>query len=216
MKEYGEKTDQVLVELTLLGNEQAFAELVTRHEKAVKGTAFKVTRNPWSAEDAAQDAFVSAWMQLDALNDRSRFGSWVCAIAKNCARDLLIHYRNTVPDISLQIPDEGDLPAAAFAKEEERRELHDAVGTLAEKIRDVVRLHYFEGYSVDEIAAKLSLPAGTVLRRSHPRNTPRNNAAARRPGSFRRASPPRRAVPVFPLLLQTPRRADRPRPESED
>ena len=162
MKEYGEKTDQVLVELTLLGNEQAFSELVTRHEKAVKGTAFKVTQNPWSAEDAAQDAFVSAWMQLDALNDRSRFGSWVCAIAKNCARDLVIHYRNTVPDISLQIPDEGDLPDAAFAKEEEKRELHDAVGTLTEKIRDVVRLHYFEGYSVDEIAARLSLPAGTV------------------------------------------------------
>lgn len=162
MKEYAEKTDDALVELTLLGNEAAFAELVTRHEKAVKGTAFKVTHNPWSAEDAAQDAFVSAWMRLNGLRDRDRFGSWVCAIAKNCARDLVVHYRNTVPDISLNLANEDDLPDLAFAREEEKRDLHDAVGTLTEKIREVVRLHYFEGCSVDEIAAKLSLPAGTV------------------------------------------------------
>ncbi|MBP5609902.1 MAG: RNA polymerase sigma factor, partial [Clostridia bacterium] len=162
MKEYAEKPDDALVELTLLGNEAAFAELVTRHEKAVKGTAFKVTHNPWSAEDAAQDAFVSAWMRLNGLRDRDRFGSWVCAIAKNCARDLVVHYRNTVPDISLNLASEDDLPDLAFAREEEKRDLHDAVGTLTDKIREVIRLHYFEGYSVDEIAAKLSLPAGTV------------------------------------------------------
>ena len=105
MKEYSEKPDEVLVDLTLLGNESAFETLVLRHEKAVKGTAFKITRNSFSAEDASQDAFVSAWMRLDSLSDRSRFGSWVCAIAKNCARDLVSHYQSMVPDISLHLSD---------------------------------------------------------------------------------------------------------------
>ena len=162
MKKYTEKPDDVLVELTLLGSEEAFEELVLRHEKSVKGTAFKVTHNSFSAEDASQDAFVSAWMRLDSLHDHARFGPWVCAIAKNCARDLVIHYRNTVPDISLNLSDAEELPDLAFAREEEKRDLRDAVGTLTEKIREVVRLHYFEGYTVGEIAEKLSLPAGTV------------------------------------------------------
>ena len=50
MKEYSEKPDEVLVDLTLLGNESAFETLVLRHEKAVKGTAFKITRNSFSAD----------------------------------------------------------------------------------------------------------------------------------------------------------------------
>ena len=45
MKNYKEHQDGALVELTLLGNEKAYEELVIRHEKAVKGTAFKVTGN---------------------------------------------------------------------------------------------------------------------------------------------------------------------------
>ena len=60
MTVYNDKNDEVLVELTLLGDEKAFEELVIRHEKAVKGTAHKVTGNEFSAEDASQDAFVSA------------------------------------------------------------------------------------------------------------------------------------------------------------
>lgn len=162
MKEYSEKPDEVLVDLTLLGNESAFETLVLRHEKAVKGTAFKITRNSFSAEDASQDAFVSAWMRLDSLSDRSRFGSWVCAIAKNCARDLVSHYQSMVPDISLDLSDAEEIPDLAYAREEEKRELHNAIDALSEKIREVIRLHYFDGLSVDEIAEKLSLPAGTV------------------------------------------------------
>ena len=53
MNEYSEKTDPTLVDLTLLGNSAAFEELVNRHQKKALGTAFKVTSNIWSAEDAA-------------------------------------------------------------------------------------------------------------------------------------------------------------------
>jgi len=88
---YNDKKDDTLVELTLLGNEKAYEELVRRHEKAVLGTAYKVTENRYSAEDASQDAFVSAWVNLDSLRDRKKFGSWVCSIAKNHARNLVVH-----------------------------------------------------------------------------------------------------------------------------
>ena len=60
MNNHFDKTDEALVELTLLGDETAYEELVTRHQRAVMRTAYKMTKNRFSAEDASQDAFVSA------------------------------------------------------------------------------------------------------------------------------------------------------------
>ena len=174
MKNYKEHLDGALVELTLLGNEKAYEELVIRHEKAVKGTAFKVTGNEYSAEDASQDAFVSAWMHLDSLRDQERFGSWVCSIAKNCARTLVSHYRSCAPDISLNILQDmeltaGDesglleqLSAAGLAEAQRDEDLHTAVDALSEKIREAIHLHYFDGLSVAQIAEKLGVAEGTV------------------------------------------------------
>lgn len=174
MDNYKDKKDDTLVELTLLGNESAYEELVIRHEKSVKGTAYKVTNNEYSAEDAAQDAFVAAWVNLDSLKSRESFGSWVCSIAKNCANQLVTRYKSAVADISFELLsnfdlgdfDESGLLASlsleALAEEERDKKLHDAVNTLNDSIRQVVTLHYFDGLSVSEIATKLSLPAGTV------------------------------------------------------
>ncbi len=158
MSKFFEKDDAALVELTLLGDEHAYEVLVTRHERAVKGTAFKITNNSYSAEDASQDAFVSAWMNLSSLENRDSFGSWVCAIAKNCARTLERHYRSTVPDISLDTVENFDLNLA----EDDFSELHDAVDALSEKIRETISLHYFEGLSVKDIAKKLGIAEGSV------------------------------------------------------
>ena len=174
MKNYKEHKDSILVDMTLLGDERAFEELVRRHEKNVKGTAFKTTGNTFSAEDAAQDAFVSAWLNLDTLSDREKFGSWVCSIAKNHARNLVRKYKNAAADISLSLLEEVDLTgsdesglyellsSASIGEAERDSRLHEALETLSEKIRETVYLHYFEGLSIADIAQSLSLPAGTV------------------------------------------------------
>ena len=163
MNQHTEKNDENLVRLTLLGDESAYEELVSRHQRAVMGTAYKVTKNRFSAEDASQDAFVSAWINLSELRDGSKFGSWVCSFAKNCARTLERHYRAAIPDISLDTLD-GFEPAEEdelFA-EDEYEDVRKAVDLLGEKIRKTVCLHYFEGKSVAEIAEILSVPVGTV------------------------------------------------------
>ena len=67
MSLYKNECDRRLVELTLYGDARAFEELVIRHEKAVLGTAYKITCDRYKAEDAAQEAFVAAWIQLKAL-----------------------------------------------------------------------------------------------------------------------------------------------------
>ncbi len=169
MTHYVNHSDDTLVELSLLGDQAAFEELVSRYERSVIGTAFKITENQFSAQDASQDAFVSAWINLDRLKERGKFGPWVCSIAKNKARTLVIHYRNAIPDISLDlltnVSDEENeelLEILGLTRDDSAQELHDAVDALSEKIREAIKLHYFEGLSIAEIAKRLSLPAGTV------------------------------------------------------
>ena len=163
MKAHTDKNDETLVELTLLGDKTAYEELVLRHQRAVMGTAYKMTGNRYSAEDASQDAFVSAWMNLSELRDGAKFGSWVCAFAKNCARTLERRYRAAIPAISLDESvffDVEDTADVIFPDEYE--DIHAAVDALSDKIREAVRLHYFEEMSVAEIAKMLSVPVGTV------------------------------------------------------
>lgn len=168
------KNDGLLVEMSLLGDQTAYEELVIRHEKSVKGTAYKVTENEFSAEDASQDAFVSAWIKLDSLREKEKFGSWVCSIAKNCARDLVAHYMSVSGNISLNLLENTELVSidesgladilniVNISEQERDQKLHEAVEALSEKIRETVKMHYFEGLSVAEIAERQCLPTGTV------------------------------------------------------
>lgn len=167
MNDFRDKNDGVLVEMTLLGNNSAFEELVKRYENRVFATAYKVTKNRFSAEDASQDAFVSAWVKLNSLKDRTKFGSWVCRIAKNCAVSLVRHYRSAASEVCFELfenvdLDEGKSEIASFYEWERNEGLHDTVETLSEKIRETVKLHYFEEMSVEDIAKKQNIPIGTV------------------------------------------------------
>lgn len=165
MNAYSDKNDETLVELTLLGDDSAYEELVNRHEHSVMGTAYKVTGNTYSAEDASQDAFVAAWMHLSSLRDWSKFKPWVCSIAKNCARALNISYRSAIPDISIDLIQNYDITDknsewASICGD--HIDIHEAVESLSEKIRESIKLHYFEGKSVAEIAELMSVPIGTI------------------------------------------------------
>ncbi len=168
MTDFFDKEDKTLVELTLLGNKEAYGELVVRHERAVKGTAYKVTHNSYSAEDASQDAFVCAWMNLSSLRAPEHFGAWVCSIAKNCARALVTHYQSTLPDISFELLENTefdgceDSTISELIARGENEKLRAALDALSEKIRATIVMHYFEDLSVKEIASRLSISEGTV------------------------------------------------------
>ena len=91
------ESDETLVMLTLAGEQTAYEALVTRYQKAVVASAASVTKNHFMAEDAAQDAFVTAWMKLNTLQEPKKYASWVCRIAKNCARNMISRYRSFLP-----------------------------------------------------------------------------------------------------------------------
>ena len=94
---YYNVNDETLVMLTLAGDQGAFEALIVRYQNAVIASAVSVIHNQYMAEDAAQDAFVTAWMKLNTLQERAKFGVWVCRIAKNCALNMVTHFRAYLP-----------------------------------------------------------------------------------------------------------------------
>lgn len=158
MTDYKVLTDEMLVEFSLIGDERAFAELVSRYEKPVHTAAYGITGNYFSAQDASQDAFVSAWIKLASLNDAAKFRPWLMAIARNSARNLTARYRAVARDIPL----DDELVSAIPDDSSEADELRELIDTLDADTRDILKLHYFEGYSVKEIAEKLGQPVGTI------------------------------------------------------
>ena len=164
---YREQTDEILVTLTLMRDESAFEELVKRHQRAALLVAQNVTRNLYTAEDAVQDAFLCAWQRLDTLKDPARFGAWVCRIAKYRAINLAKRYRDYIPfdEVENYIEDAREDLSGYYDDKLETEILRGCVERLSEKIGTVIRLHYFEGLSISDIAKRMRLAEGTVKSR---------------------------------------------------
>ncbi len=161
---YRNLNDETLVMLTLAGEQSAYEVLVNRYQKAIIASAYSVTHNVFLAEDTAQDAFVTAWMKLDTLNEPEKYAAWVCRIAKNCGTNMLRQYRgflslDTVENCDIADEDSIDWQ---YEREEENAEIHKSISRLPEKVKTIIKLHYFEGLSVVEIADKLRISQGTV------------------------------------------------------
>jgi len=165
------ETDETLVLLTLAGNQQAYEHLVMRYQKAVVASAATVTKNQFMAEDAAQDAFVTAWMKLNVLQEPKKYGAWVCRIAKNCALNMITRYRSFIPfDLvdNMDISDDGTAnPSELYALSEERDEVSKSMEKLPERVKQIIYLHYFEDLSIAEIADRMRISEGTVKWQLH-------------------------------------------------
>jgi len=166
---YSQTSDETLVTLTLTGDADAYEELVKRYQTQVLIAANAIMHNTYLAEDAAQDAFVSAWMKLNILREPSKYGTWVCRIAQNCARNMLIRMREYISFDLLENTehDNAEEVDGALISSEEYRELHDSIERLPQKIRTVIILHYFEGLSIAQIAARMKISEGTVKWQLH-------------------------------------------------
>lgn len=156
--------DARLVELARGGDREAFAQLVRRHLRSAYAVALAVLGVPEDAEDASQDAIVSALQQLERCRDPARFGAWLVGITRNRARDMV--RRRTV---RVALPLEAAAHAAGGAsplEDAERSEMRTALlaglATLTEVQREVVLLHDMEAWPHRDIAAALRMPEGTV------------------------------------------------------
>jgi RNA polymerase sigma-70 factor (ECF subfamily) len=136
---------------------------VTRYQLAVRRVTRAVTGEEHDADDAAQDAFLSALDRIETY-DRSRpFGPWLMRIAQNAAIDLLRRraVRHAEP-LDEAVTARGRDPSQHAESAEIRGALARALAGLPERQRVAVTLFDIEGWPHAEIADALGVPEGTV------------------------------------------------------
>jgi RNA polymerase sigma factor (sigma-70 family) len=157
--------DAGLWERVRLGDETAFAETVRRHQSAVSAVAYSVCGELSLSEDAAQEAFWTAWRRRTELREPSRARAWICGIARNIALNLRRRARPAAPlEDTDAVANAPDVETEAIA-EEEQRLVRDALAELPDDYREPLVLFYREGRKVIEVAAAMDLSEDAVKQR---------------------------------------------------
>ncbi len=157
-----------LIRASQEGDLDSFNELVRLYEKMAYNLAFRMLGNPQSAEDATQEAFLSAWKNVRHFRGGS-FRAWVTQITANACRDELrrIKRRPVIPLESLPY----DLPASAESPEdfalraETSEQVQRGLATLPPDQRLAVVLCDVQGLSYEEVAGVMKCSLGTVKSR---------------------------------------------------
>lgn len=144
---------------------RAFGRLADGHLDAAYRLARAILRDPGEAQDATHDAFLQAWRKWSSLKDPARFEQWFDRILVNSCRNRLRHAsRWQATDISAEVVMAAGDP---FGQTSDRDVLGPAIASLSVDHRIVVALRYYRDLSIDEIASRLAVPAGTVQSRLH-------------------------------------------------
>ena len=156
------------------GDQEAFEQLVRRYEKRVFALTSRMCRNPADAEEAAQEAFLSAWQGLAFFRGDSSFSTWLYRLASNACVDLLRregrHQAAAGPSLDdgenpYDPEDPAPSPHALAERAELRREIEAGLAALPPEYRQVLVLRELHQCTYDEIAAICSLDLGTVKSR---------------------------------------------------
>src|SRR5262245_13747697 len=149
------------------GDLEAFGQVVGRFQRMAYAVAYAMLSDVHLAEDAAQEAFIEAYLCLPKLREPAAFPGWFRRIVVKRS-DRLVRGKScaTVPIEAVgDVPSDAlDLAAQAEAREL-RRQLHTAIEALPESDRQLVMLFYLAGYAQAQIAATLELPAAVVKKR---------------------------------------------------
>ena len=159
-------SDAQLVEQSVKGNRDAFAQVVARYQSLICGLSYSACGDVGRSEDLAQDTFVAAWKDLPALKEPGKLKSWLCGIARNLInnarrRDLRTPTGQAEP-LPPELPGEGASPDEQAMSSEEEALVWRALETIPPDYREPMVLFYREGQSTQAVAEALELTEEAV------------------------------------------------------
>ena len=169
-----EKQEQQWVEAVRQGDQSAFEQLVRLYEKRVLALTTRMCKNPADAEEAAQEAFLSAWQGLPFFRGDASFSTWLYRLASNACVDLLRREgrRQSAAgpslndeEVQLEVPDTAPSPQEQAERSELRQQIEAGLQALTPDHRQVLLLREMHQLSYDEIAQTLDVDVGTVKSR---------------------------------------------------
>lgn len=155
----------------------ALATAWSKHSAMLYRIALRKLRNPEDAEDALQDALLSAYKNMDQFRGAAQLSTWLGSIVLNSARMQMRRRFNRdavsidaacevgEPIWSERLVDSQPNPEELASQAENREALDKLVEQLPARIRTAFRLRVFDGLSTEEAAVALGVPIGTLKAR---------------------------------------------------
>lgn len=167
--------DLELVKRVQRGDESAFKQIMNRYEKAIYFNILKTVKDVEEAEDLTSITFQKIFANIKSFKPEYAFSTWLFNIAKNTAIDFLRKKQLDTKSIDVTNDEEGNEsgevinvkdteanPEEKIVKSQKAELVRKALAKLAPKYKDVLKMRYFDGLSMEEIAEKLGIPVNTV------------------------------------------------------
>jgi RNA polymerase sigma-70 factor, ECF subfamily len=168
-----EISDETLLEQVSQGGKEALAQLFQRHARTVRNVAYRILRNEAEADDLVQDVFLFLFRKAGLFNQsRGRALSWIVQVTYHRAFDrrrrlITRHFYASLPidEVALRSPNHGaEIPSSKWSLEgvwgrESAAKLREL---LSPTQLATIELHFFEGYTLEEIAERLGQTLGNV------------------------------------------------------
>jgi RNA polymerase sigma-70 factor (ECF subfamily) len=154
------------------GDELAWEALVRQYQGRVYSVAYHYLGNAEDARDLAQETFIRVYRTLSRVDAETLF-PWILRVTRNAAVDFLRRRRARPPSQDLVAEDLRDLESRApnpeedCARQDRKRLVQKALARLTRLNREIIILKEIQEMSLQEIAALLGIPLGTVKSRSN-------------------------------------------------
>jgi RNA polymerase sigma-70 factor (ECF subfamily) len=158
-------SDEELVEEVRKGSQLAFGLLMKRYERLVFRIAMNHVKNPDSAMDVTQNAFIKTYEKLDSYTGSGPFKAWLLRITYNESLNWIRRARKDQLTESLTEKNAPVLHAVQeneMGREEDQALIRTGLVKLNARQQLAISLRYFEGFSLREIAAVLECSDGSV------------------------------------------------------
>ncbi len=153
--------NEILVKKAVKGDARAFLKLSRQFHDGMYRTALGMLANEHDAADAVQETLLKAYRDIGKLRQPQQFKSWLYRILVNRCIDILRQRQRTTPVEDIWLAD--TVENISDTKLDIRR----ALAELDEQHRVVVILRFFQDMTLNDIAATLDIPVGTVKSRLH-------------------------------------------------
>ncbi len=163
------ETYESLVEIVRDADEterdEALSKLIRQFEAAAYRWAFEILQDSHSAQDAVQEAFITAYEHLDQLKDPAAFPAWFKRIVLTQCHRITRRKRFVLDMLDENADDAHPDPSEEVEERESKERIEQALRRLPDGERTVTELFYLSDYSQHEIAEQLAIPVTTVKKR---------------------------------------------------